>query len=128
MQIAPRADPLVIEAKVAPQDIDQVETGAPVRIRIGAGNRRTTPDLDGNVTVVSPDTTREAGALPRNIPEQQYYLVRVAISNTAIKALGDLRLVPGMPVEVFIRTHDRTLLDYLLKPLHEQIARTFRER
>ena len=126
MQIAPRADPLVIEAKVAPQDIDQVETGAPVRIRIGAGNRRTTPDLDGNVTVVSPDTTREAGALPRNIPEQQI-IVRVAISNTAIQAFGDFRLVPGMPVEVFIRTHDRTLLDYLLKPLHEQIARTFRD-
>ena len=50
------------------------------------------------------------------------------ISEPDLKAIGDLQLVPGMPVEVYIRTQDRTPLDYLLKPLHEQIARSFRER
>jgi HlyD family secretion protein len=128
MQIAPRADPLVVEAKVAPPDIDQVEMQAPVRVRVNAGNRRTTPDLDGTVTFVSPDLTSEALATPTGVPKQQYYLVRVTLSEPAAKAPDDLRLVPGMPVEVYIHTQDRTPLDYLMKPLHEQLARTFRER
>ena len=128
MQIAPRSDPLIVEAKVAPQDIDQVEVGASVRIRLGAGNRRTTPDLEGRVTVLSPDLTHEQTATPTGLPNQPYYLARVSVSQPDLKAIGDLQLVPGMPVEVYIRTQDRTALDYLLKPLHEQIARTFRER
>ena len=128
MQIAPRADALVIEAKVAPQDIDQVTVGAPVRVRIEAGNRRTTPDLKGKVTVVSPDLMHESEATPKGPQSEQYYLARVPLSEEALKSIGDLQLVPGMPAEVYIRTQDRTPLDYLLKPLREQIARTFRER
>jgi HlyD family secretion protein len=127
MQIAPRADPLIIEAKIAPQDIDQVAVGASVRVRIGAGNRRTTPDLEGRVRVVSPDLTRDP-APPAGGQAQQYYMARVDLSEADINSIGDLQLVPGMPAEVYIRTQDRTPLDYLLKPLHEQIARTFRER
>ena len=65
MQIAPRADTLIVEAKVAPQDIDQVAAGASVRVRIGAGNRRTTPDLEGKVTVVSPDLAHDADGRPQ---------------------------------------------------------------
>jgi HlyD family secretion protein len=125
MQIAPRADALIVEAKVAPQDVDQVAPGASVRIRIGAGNRRTTPDLEGKVTVVAPDLTREPAATPMGMGSEQYYMARVALTKTAI---DDLRLVAGMPAEVYVQTQDRTPLDYLLKPLHEQIARTFRER
>ena len=128
MQIAPRSDPLIVEAKVAPQDIDQVEVGASVRIRIGAGNRRTTPDLGGRVAVLSPDLAHDQSATPSGLPNQPYYLARVSLSQPDLNTLGDLQLVPGMPVEVYIRTQDRTPLDYLLKPLHEQIARTFRER
>lgn len=128
MQIAPRADDLIVEAKVAPQDIDQVEAGASVRVRIGAGNRRTTPDLEGKVMVVSPDLTREPLAAPTGVQGQQYYMTRVALSKADTNSMGDLHLVPGMPAEVYIQTQDRTPLSYLLKPLHEQIARTFRER
>src|SRR4051794_39978647 len=128
MQIAPRSDLLIVEAKVAPQDIDQVEVGASVRIRIGAGNRRTTPDLDGRVAVLSPDLTHDQSATPIGLQSKQFYLARVKISEPDLKAIGDLQLVPGMPVEVYIRTQGRTPLDYLLKPLHEQIARSFRER
>jgi HlyD family secretion protein len=54
-------------------------------------------------------------------------MARVALSNR-IKSDGDLQLVAGMPAEIYIRTQDRTPLGYLVKPLHEQIARTFRER
>jgi HlyD family secretion protein len=125
MQIAPRADALIVEAKVAPQDVDQVAPGASVRVRIGAGNRRTTPDLEGNVTVVAPDLTREPAATPTGMGSEQYYMARVALTKTAI---DDLQLVAGMPAEVYVQTQDRTPLDYLLKPLHEQIARAFRER
>jgi len=119
---------LIIEAKVAPQDIDQIAVGASVRVRIEAGNRRTTPDLEGKVTVVSPDLTRESEATPKGPQSGQYYLARVALSDEDLISTPDLHLVPGMPAEVYIRTQDRTPLNYLLKPLREQIARTFRER
>jgi HlyD family secretion protein len=128
MQIAPHADPLVVQAKVAPQDIDQVGLGAPVRVRIGAGNRATTPDLEGKVAVVSPDLVRDPAASLGGAQAQPHYLVRIALSQPSTEAAGELRLVPGMPAEVYIRTQDRTPLTYLLKPLNEQFARTFRER
>jgi HlyD family secretion protein len=128
MRIAPRADRLIVEAKVAPPDVDQVEMQAPVRVRVNAGNRRMTPDLDGHVTFVSPDLASEPPETPAGPQKQQYYLVQVTVSEAAVKATGDLQLVPGMPVEVYIHTQDRTPLDYLMKPLHEQLARTFRER
>ena len=130
MEIAPRDDPLIVSAKIAPQDIDQVESGAPVRIRIAAGNRRTTPELIGRVDVVSPDAEHDApptttGAEPAT--EHAYYTAQVRLDETAA-ATGGLQLLPGMSAEVYIRTQDRTPLDYLLKPLREQIARSFRER
>lgn len=127
MQIAPRADALIVEAKIAPQDIDQVVAGASVRVRIEAGNRRTTPDLDGKVMVVSPDLTREPTASSTGATNPPAYLARVALVKQA-DSEDHLQLVAGMPAEVYIRTQDRTPLDYLMKPLHEQIARAFRER
>jgi HlyD family secretion protein len=127
MQIAPRADTLIIEAKVSPQDIDQVAVGSPVRVRIGAGNRRTTPDLEGKVTVVSPDLTRDLATSPVGTQNPPAYLARVALDKKS-NAADDLQLVAGMPAEVYIRTQDRTPLQYLLKPLHEQVAHVFRER
>lgn len=113
---------------MARQDIDQVAAGAAVHVRIGAGDRRTTPDLEARVTVVSPDLTRDAEATSKGPPSPQYYMVQVAFADQAINPVGDLRLLPGMPAEVYIRTGDRTALDFLLKPLHEQVARAFRER
>jgi HlyD family secretion protein len=132
MQIVPRADVLIVEAKVAPQDIDQIAVGAKSNVRIMAGNRRTVPEISGVVTYVAADLQRE----PQQGQQQQqqggggtaYFLVRATLAEEEVKKLGDLRLIPGMPVEVFIETHMRTPLEYLLKPLTEQIARTFRER
>jgi HlyD family secretion protein len=127
MQIVPRADELVVEAKVAPQDIDQVALAADAVIRIMAGNQRTTPTITGRVTRVSADITKEQQQNSFQ-SAQAYYIVRVALPADEVARLGDIRLVPGMPAEVFIRTHERSPLQYLLKPLQEQIARTFRER
>jgi HlyD family secretion protein len=130
MRVVPRADQLIVEAKVAPSDIDQVSWGAQAAVRILAGNQRTTPVLTGEVTLVSADIAREQPREQQNVgqPAQPYYTVRIRLPATEVARLRDIHLVPGMPAEVFIQTHERTALQYLLKPLHEQIARTFRER
>ena len=126
MEIVPRADELVVEAKVAPHDIDQVAWGGKAIVRIMAGNQRTTPEITGLLTRVSADLTREQQTSTQ--PAQAYYTVRVALPASELARLKDIRLVPGMPADVFIQTHERSPLEYLLKPLREQIARTFRER
>ena len=128
MQIVPRADELVVEAKVTPSDIDQVAIGAEAIVRVLAGNQRTTPVIAGRLTRVSADLTRDQAQQNSLQPPQAYYTVRIALPPTEVARLNDIRLVPGMPVEAFIQTHERTPLGYLLKPLREQIARTFRER
>jgi HlyD family secretion protein len=127
MQIVPRADVLVVEAKVAPQDIDQIAVGSHAIVRIMAGNQRTMPDVAGVLTRVSADLTREPAPAGQQTG-QAYYLVRVSLPEEEVRRLVDLQLVPGMPAEAFIQTYARTPLQYLLKPLHDQIARTFRER
>ena len=128
MQIVPHADELVVEAKVAPSDIDQVAVGAKAVVRIMAGNQRTQPEIMGLLTRVSADLTREQQPQTALQPPQSYYTVRIALPPAEVARLTDIHLVPGMPAEVFIQTHERTPLEYLLKPLQEQIARTFRER
>jgi len=129
MEIVPRADSLVVQAKVAPHDIDQVAIGAEASVRVMAGNQRTTPNVNGTVFDVSPDLTRDPPQPGQPASQgQPYYQVRIRLPESEIERLGELRLMPGMPTEAFIRTQDRTALQYLLKPLHEQLARTFRER
>lgn len=126
MLIVPQADQLVIEARVAPVDIDQIVMGAPVQVRIQAGNQRTTPSVTGKVTHISADLTRENASGGQ--PAQAYFLTRISLDEGSVKSLGDLKLVPGMPAEALIETGVRTPLEFLIKPLQEQIARTFRER
>jgi len=130
MQIVPQGDELVVEAKVAPNDIDQVAVGAKVVVRLMAGNQRTAPDLSGVLTRVSADLTREQAppGAPPGAAAAAYYTVRVSLPAEQITRLKDIRLLAGMPTEAFIQTVERTPLQYLLKPLEEQIARTFRER
>jgi HlyD family secretion protein len=122
MLIVPEADKLIIEAKVSPQDIDQLRPGQPVLLRFSAFNQRTTPEINGMLNRISADvmTERRTGA--------SYYSVRIAITAEEIARLGDGKLMPGMPVEAFIQTGDRKVLSYLVKPILDQIARAFRER
>jgi len=83
---------------------------------------RMTPEIDGTVSRISADITTDerTGA--------EYYTIRVAMSAEEVSHLGDKALVPGMPVEVFVKTGDRQVLSYLVKPLTDQIARAFREQ
>ena len=131
MQIVPRADELVVEAKVAPNDIDQIATGATAIVKVMAGNQRTTPEIVGVITRVSADLAHDPQPQQQQNPAQPapaFYTVRITLPAEEVARLKDIRLVPGMPVEAFIQTHERTPLQYLLKPLRDQVARTFRER
>ncbi|SHG22059.1 HlyD family type I secretion periplasmic adaptor subunit [Bradyrhizobium erythrophlei] len=122
MMIVPQADDLQVEAKVNPQDIDKLQIGQKTLLRLSAFNQRTTPELTGVVTRVSPDVTTDQRT------GQSYYTIRVSMSPEELARLGDARLIPGMPVEAFVQTGDRTLMSYLIKPLSDQLMRAFREK
>jgi membrane fusion protein, type I secretion system len=122
MLIVPEADALVIEARIAPQDIDHVQPGQKAFIRFTAFNQRTTPEFEGEVLRVGADLTKEAQT------NQAYFLTRITLPEAEIKRLGLLKLVPGMPAEVYIKTTERTAISYILKPLSDQIAKAFIER
>jgi HlyD family secretion protein len=122
MLIVPEADNLLVEAKVDPKDIDKVQFGQPVLLRFSAFDIRTTPEINGTVSRVAADTSSDQRT------GQTYYVVRIAMTPDQIARLGNVRLTPGMPVEAFIQTGQRTMLSYLIKPLHDQFMRAFRER
>jgi HlyD family secretion protein len=122
MLIVPESDNLLVEVKVEPKDIDQVQFEQPVVLRFSAFNARTTPELNGKVERIAADTTTDQRT------GQSYYLVRISMTADEIKRLGDVKLTPGMPVEAFIQTGERTMLSYLVKPLHDQLMRSFREK
>jgi len=122
MLIVPKADNLTVEAKVAPQDIDQLHFGQEAMLRFSAFNQRTTPQITGTISRISADiTTNERTG-------NSYYTVRIAMSAEEVSRLGNVALVPGMPVEAFIKTGDRKVISYLVKPLADQITRAFREQ
>jgi HlyD family secretion protein len=122
MLIVPETDNLQVEAKVDPKDIDKIQFGQPVLLRFSAFNIRTTPEINGTVARVAADTSTDQRT------GQTYYLVRIAMTPEEIARLGTMRLTPGMPVEAFIQTGQRTMLSYLIKPLHDQLMRAFREK
>lgn len=122
MLIVPENDALMIEARIAPQDIDRVRQGQSAYLRFTAFDQRVTPEYEGVVTRVSADLTRETQS------GVAYYVVRLALTEAAGREAGSLKLIPGMPVEAHIRTGERTALSYFLKPLRDQFARAFTER
>ena len=91
-------------------------------LRFSAFNQRTTPEINGTVTRISADITTDQRT------GQSYYTIRIAMPPEEVAKLGDVKLIPGMPVEAFIQTGDRTMMSYLIKPLHDQLMRAFRER
>jgi len=121
MLIVPVADDLTVEARVAPQDIDQLKLGQETGLKFSAFNQRVTPELNGNVKEIAADLSLDerSGA--------GFYAVRIGIARAELKKLKGLTLAPGMPVEVFFSTGNRTMLSYLVKPLADQIDRAFRE-
>lgn len=122
MLIVPDADNLTVEAKVNPQDIDQVRAGQIALLRFSAFNQRTTPEIYGTVTRISADASTDQRT------GQTYYTIRIGMAGDEVAKLGDVRMVPGMPVETFVQTGDRTMISYFIKPFHDQLMRMFREK
>jgi HlyD family secretion protein len=122
MLIVPEADNLSVEVKVNPQDIDQLQLNQKAILRFSAFNARTTPEIEGIVTRISADTSTDQRT------GQTYYTLRISMPAEQIERLGNVKLLPGMPVEAFVQTGDRTMLSYLMKPLHDQVMRAFREK
>ncbi|HKJ62527.1 MAG TPA: HlyD family type I secretion periplasmic adaptor subunit [Hyphomicrobiales bacterium] len=122
MEIVPQADGLVFEAGFAPSDIDRIHIGQKARIRLNAFEAAVTPELNGEVAMVSPDAIvdQRTGA--------SHYLVRIRIGKGELARLEDKSLMPGMLAEVFIGTGERTALSYLMKPLADRVSHAFRER
>ena len=120
--IVPEDAKLYVQVKLDPTSIDQVSAGQVARLRLTALNQRTTPELTGTVSHVSPATTRD--------PESglNYYVGAVEIPASELEKIGDSRLIPGMPVEVYVTTSERTALSYFAKPITDQFNKAFRER
>jgi HlyD family secretion protein len=122
MLIVPDADSLTVEAKVNPQDIEQVQPNQKAVLRFTAFNVATTPEINGYVSRISADISSDQRT------GQSYYTIRISIHPDELSLLGDSKLVPGMPVECFVETGERTVISYLLKPLRDQLKRTFRDK
>ncbi len=121
MLIVPDADKLSVESHVNPQDIEQIQIGQTALLRLSALNQRTTPELFGKVTRIAADASTDQRT------GQSYYVIRISMPPEEIVKLGDVRLLPGMPVEAFVQTGDRTMISYLTKPLRDQVMRMFRQ-
>ncbi len=120
--IVPKNAELLFEIRILPADIDQVREGQQARLRLTAFNRNTTPEMKGRVSMVSPASARDPST------GQEYYVANVQLAEEAVSQLNGMRLVPGMPAEVFVSTDERTAASYLVKPFTDQMSRAFRER
>ena len=121
LYVIPQDRPLVIGARLATINVDEVQVGQPVVLRFSAFSSRTTPEIDGVLGRVSAD------ALIDEATQMPYYRAEVTIPAEQLEKLGDLALIPGMPVEVFIQTGERSPMGYLMKPLADYFNRAFRE-
>ncbi|WP_097137352.1 MULTISPECIES: HlyD family type I secretion periplasmic adaptor subunit [unclassified Pseudomonas] len=121
LDIVPSVSELVIEAQVAPVDIDRVAIGKRADIRFGAFKSSTTPVIEGEVSSVSADrlTNEKTGA--------GYYLARVRVTEHGVRTLGERKLLPGMPADVLIVTGQRTLLQYLMQPARDVMSQSMIE-
>lgn len=121
MEIVPQDNRLTAEARIAPQDIDQVAIGQVAKLRLTAFNRNTTPELTGSVIRVSADLETDEAL------RTHFFRIAIAIPSDELQRLHGLALVPGMPVEAFVRTGDRSVISYLAKPIRDHLERVFRQ-
>ncbi|WP_424971975.1 HlyD family type I secretion periplasmic adaptor subunit [Dinoroseobacter sp. S76] len=121
LYLVPQDRPLIITSRVNPINVDEVFVGQEVNLRFSAFDQRRTPELKGEVVSVSPD------AFVDEATGASFYRVETAPQEGEMEKLSGLDLIPGMPVEAFIRTADRTPIEYFVKPLSDYFNRAFRE-
>jgi HlyD family secretion protein len=117
-----QGEPMSVEARISPEQIDQAHIDQEAMLRFTAFNARSTPELHGTVSRIAADTVQDQKT------NTSYYPVRITLPTSEIQRLDNKKFVAGMPVEVFIKTQDRNVLSYLVKPLKDQINRAFKER
>ncbi len=122
MYLVPQDRPLVIAARVELIHIDQLVAGQDVSLRLSALDQRSTPELSGKVQQISADAFEDEAT------GQSYYRAEITLNPGEMSKLPEgTVLIPGMPVEAFIKTGDRTPIAYLVKPLSDYFSRAFRE-
>ena len=121
LTIIPVSGGVEFELQVPPESIDTVYVGQEARIRFPAFDQRSTPELTGAISIISPDSVTDQAS------GRTFYRVEVRIPQDELMRLGDSALIPGMPVEAFLQTGERSILSFLTKPLMDQISHTFRE-
>lgn len=121
MLIVPQKDKLQVSAKVNPKDIEQLHVGQKTMLQLSSFDPHNTPELKGVVVRISADVATDSRT------GHTYYTIRISLPPKQLARLGEVRLLPGMPVEAFVQTGERTVLSYLMKPLSEQFKRAFRE-
>jgi len=122
MEIVPKEARLVVSAKVPPVSIDKLKVGLSADLRFSAFNQRTTPVIPGTVTLVGADKQPAAAQ-----GETDFFMATVETTAEGLALLGANKIHPGMPVEVIIKTGERSFMTYLLKPLSDRVARSFKE-
>lgn len=122
MEIVPANEPLQIDAMLPVQVIDRMEPGLPVSIAFPAFNHAQTPSIPGRVLTVSADRLIDEES------RQPFYLAQIEVTTEGMAMLGANRIRAGMPASVTIRTGERNLLSYLLKPLLDRVASSFKEQ
>lgn len=122
VQVIPRDEELSFEVQIDPVFVDQVYPGQEATVRFPAFNQRTTPELNGSVLLISPTSVTD------DATGRSFYRVTVQVGEEELARLGGLELLPGMPVEAYLQTGERSVLNYLTKPLVEQLNQAFRER
>lgn len=122
LSVIPEKDELVIDARIPPFQRDRVGSDMSARIRFTAFNTRNTPELLGKVTWVSPDQTVVSET------QEPFFKIRIVLNENEEKRLKGKTIKPGMPAEVMITSHERTVMSYLVKPFADQLKRAFRER
>lgn len=123
-EILPNDAPLIIETLVLRQDIDTVKVGQSATVRLVGLNQRTTPVLNGTVTYVSADAVAQGFDQPN---AREVYIVRVSLPSEELGRVHNFQPRPGMPVQVMIKTEERTFAQYIAKPIVDSMARAFRE-
>ena len=124
-EILPDDAPLIIETLVPRSDIDSVKIGQPATVRLIGLNQRTTPVLGGTVDYVSADAVAQAADKPA---AREVYVVRVTLPPTELSRVAQFIPKPGMPVEIMIKTEERTFAQYIAKPIIDSMTRAFREQ
>ena len=120
MYVIPQDQPLVISARINAIDIDQVYVGQDAALRFSAFEQRHTPEIAGQVARISADVFTD------ETTGQSFYQAELFPNDGELVKLGEQKLLPGMPVDTFIRTAERSPLSYLAKPLTDYFVKAFR--